>query len=59
MPSNRFSKWESNLFGEYAVLSGITGYAAALKDFTLLVSVPDTLKAEDLNSLLITVTIES
>lgn len=46
------------LFGEYAVLSGITGFAIALKDFSLTVTYPDT-PASDLNGLLETATIHS
>lgn len=59
MPRTASANGKVILFGEYAVLSGTTGYAVALKDFTLCVSVPDTLETEDLNSLLNTVTIES
>ena len=47
------------LFGEYAVLSGITGYALALKDFSLSISIPDSLNTSNLNSLLEIATINS
>ena len=59
MPRTASANGKVILFGEYAVLSGIPGYAVALKDFTLSVSVPDTLETEGLSSLLSIVTIES
>ena len=62
MPRTASANGKVILFGEYAVLSGITGYAVALKDFKLSLTISDSLNncnSPNLDAILEMATIDS